>query len=128
MTTQITGPIGLGHQAAAFKLLHQMAVLYPDLPGAYVVVHDVFDVPGSVASLPAKINIQLDVQDFEDWRVKLGICPATVTLHATPSYTWVAADAVVHDVLVHLAGYLSTTLTSEQLEAPRVIEAAEVPA
>jgi hypothetical protein len=128
VTAETTAPIGLGHQAAAFKLLMQMAVLYPDLPGAYFVVHDVFEVPNSETVFPAEVKIQVDVEHFEAWRIRLGINPQTVTLHTPPTLTWVSADVVLHDVPVHLTGYLSTALTTEQVEAPRVVETDEVPA
>lgn len=128
MTTESTRPTRLARQGAAFRFLAQMAVLHPDLPGAYVVVHDARDVsdPYVTQEFPAKVNVQVDGQDFETWRVTLGINHETVTLHTSRSFTWVAADTVLNDVPVHLTGYMSTRLAPEQLNAPRDRE--QVPA
>lgn len=128
MTTQITGPIGLGHQGAAFKLLHQMAVLYPDMPAAYIVVQEPIELPNIETAVPASIRLQVDVRDFEPWRARLGIRPEAVTLRTPPALTFVSGDTVLHGVAVHISGHLSAALTTEQIEAPRVIEIAEVPA
>ena len=74
MTTNSTAPIAtyLGTQLTAFTVGKRLAEQYPNLPGAYVTIHQAY---------PGHIAFQLsDFPSLERWRETLVIDPTHVTV------------------------------------------------
>jgi hypothetical protein len=95
------------------QALASLAEQHPTLPEAYITVHTPFD------SWPGKVDLQLQApQEFELWREALAIAPDNVSLHATRSSTWLAADGEHEGVRIHISGF-NVPVSSVQAQAPR---------
>ncbi|MFJ8110468.1 hypothetical protein [Streptomyces sp. NPDC096132] len=120
MTTETTAPpTALAAQANAIAALTALLDQHPGLPAAY------FTVETPHYGLPARLDIQLHIHEFEPWREALGIDTADVQLHVTVSNLWVSAELERTGVPLHVTAF-ANPLTPEQHSMPR--EQAEVTA
>ncbi|MFF3643434.1 hypothetical protein [Streptomyces sp. NPDC002564] len=123
-TTQLAtkAPRPISEQQQAVTALAAMIQTFASLPDAHITVHTPF------RSTPARLDLQLSTpQEFEAWREALQISPDMVSLHATVSYAWLAADTRFSGVKVHVAGF-GVALTPEDAVAERTIVAPAVTA
>ena len=118
MTTESTFPIAV--QRSAIQALAELADQFPDLPDAYIVIHQ------SWKGAPARLKLQLDnPTGFEQWRTALGIKPAAVHLYPHGISSWVLASTVRDGIDIEISAH-GILLTQDQLSAPRTRD--EVPA
>lgn len=111
VTAESTFPIAV--QRSAISTLAELADQFPDLPDAYIVIHQ------SWKGAPAKLGLQLDnPTGFEQWRIALGIDPNTVELWAHGVSSWLIASTERDGIQIQITAH-GILLTQAQLSAPR---------
>jgi hypothetical protein len=118
VTAESTFPIAV--QRSAIQTVAELADQFPDLPDAYIIIHQ------SWMGAPARLKLQLDTPTgFEQWRTALGIKPAAVHLYPHGVSSWVLASTVRDGIDIEISAH-GILLTQDQLSAPRTRD--EVPA
>ena len=118
MTTEPTGPIA--DQLSAVQMIESLINDFPNLPDAYITIHQPWR--GS----PSKLSLQLDTPNcFEQWRAALGIDGDNVALHPYGRDSWVNAQTVRGSIHISISAH-GISLTEDQVKAPR--DRSEVPA
>lgn len=97
----------LTEQAAAFETLDLLVSLYPDLPPAYITIHDT-----ALVGVKAMCDT---ATDFEAWRTALQIPTAAVDLYGNSAGGWLAAETTVRGVLLRITGH-GLAISREQAE------------
>jgi hypothetical protein len=118
VTAETTAPIA--GQRSAVQLLADLIGQHPELPAAYIVVHEPW------RGAPSKLGLQLRTpQAFEQWRTALDVAPGNVTLHFHASDSWLSADTVRESIALNISAH-GIRLTADEFTAERDRE--QVPA
>lgn len=114
MTAKTTSPVSV--QRSAVQLLDRLMSEHPELPSAYIVIHQPW------RGKPSRLGLQLSTPtDFELWRVALGIRPDAVELEEYGPGSWVQAAGVRDGLHLEITAH-GILLTDDMLNAPRVRE------
>lgn len=111
MTAKPTAPVSV--QRSTVRLLDRLMSEHPELPSAYVVIHQPW------RGKPSTLSLQLSTPtDFELWRVALGIRPDAVELEENGPGSWVQAAGVRDGLHIEITAH-GILLTDDMLNAPR---------
>ncbi|MFI8294480.1 hypothetical protein ACIGCZ_00885 [Streptomyces nigra] len=112
MTTErTTDPIAL--QAQTIEALAELARRHPDLPSAYVTIHEPWR--GKVARLDLQLHTPTG---FNQWMAVLGVQPEDVDMHPSGRASWLEGSTVRAGIHITIAVH-GILLTVEQTDAPR---------
>ncbi|MFD4559012.1 hypothetical protein ACFWP5_32615 [Streptomyces sp. NPDC058469] len=97
--TPVLSPVSA--QLPAAEALVALIAAFGHLPGGYLRMHRQF------GSSPVELCMQMEsVQDFEVWRVALGIAASDVELKSNSSgNAWLKAQGSFHGVVVEVTGH-----------------------